>query len=148
MKKGIIIAFLLLPALCFSQEYINQSRAVVMANLQKYKGEKPVLAETDSTISMTLKGNGKPVTHIYDFDKSGNCFSEKVVTSCESCYKNLLQAVLKKGSYQWNKINENQYISRFEDKMTLELPVEKTDYYYIILRTDWSRALYDLLTGK
>ena len=149
MKKGIIIAFLLLPALCFCQENLNQTHAVVMANLKKQKGEKPVLSETDSTIRMTIKTNGaNTVTHTYKFDKAGKCIMEKVVTTCDSCYKGLLNDLLKQGKYQWKKINENQYVSRFEDKLMVELPVEKNDFYYTIFWTDWNRTLYDMLTGK
>ncbi|MEO6611877.1 MAG: hypothetical protein ABIT05_09910 [Chitinophagaceae bacterium] len=149
MKKGIIFAFLLLPVLGFCQEYLNRTHAVVMSDLQKHKKEKTILAGADSLIRVTTKGkDGNSVSYIYRFDKSGKCISERVTTACESCYKNLLQAQLKTGKYGWTKINENQYVSKFEDKMTIELPVEKDEYFFTIMRTDWSRTLYDLLIKK
>ncbi len=149
MKKGIIIAFLLLPALGFCQEYLNHSHAAVVTDLRKHKKEKTVLAQTDSSISVTVKGtDGNPVSYIYRFDRSGKCISERVMTACESCYKDLLQAQLKRKQYEWKKINENQYVSKFEDRMTIELPVEKSEYYFTILSTNWTRTLYDLLIKK
>lgn len=151
MKTGIIIAFLLLPVLGFCQQFIGKNHAVVITELKKTKPgtEKPVLTETDSVITVTRKGTGSySVSHFYYFDKTRKNITEKVVAACESCYTNLLSGLLKQGKYKWKKINENQYVSRFEDKMTIELPVEKSDYYFTILRTDWSRTLYNLLVGK
>jgi hypothetical protein len=149
MKKGIIIALLLLPAVGFCQEYLNRLHADVMADIRKHKKEITVVTETDSLVSVTAKEkNGNPVSYLYRFDKLGNCISERVTTACDPCYQDLLETQLRSEKYAWTKINENQFVSKFEYKMTIELPVEKNEHYFIILRTDWNRALYDLLIKK
>ena len=151
MKTRIVIIFLLLPVFSFCQKHINQSRAQVKKELKSYKPGtvKPLLTETDSSITMTLKKGATLTTvFIYEFDEAGKCKSEKVIANCDSCINKMLRATLKTGKHQWKKINETQYVSRFEDKLMIELPVENKDYSYSILRMDWNRIIYDLLIGK
>jgi hypothetical protein len=56
--------------------------------------------------------------------------------------------LLAKEKYVWKKINENQYISKFEDKIMIELPTENKSNSITIIRTDWTKILYDILAGK
>lgn len=141
---------MLLPVFSFCQKYIHQSRNLVMQDLKKIKPgtAKPLFSETDSTITMSVKTGSLPADFIYEFDKAGKCRSEKVISRCDSCINKKLKSTLKMGKYGWKKINENQYVSKFEDKMMIELPVESNEYYYTILRMNWSKTLYDLLIGK
>ena len=71
-----------------------------------------------------------------------------MITGCDSCIKKWLRATLRIGKYGWKKINENQYISKYEYKMMIELPVNPGEHYYTILRMDWSKTLYGILVGK
>ncbi|MEO7923172.1 MAG: hypothetical protein ABIR30_05795 [Chitinophagaceae bacterium] len=146
MKTRIIIAFLLLPVFSFCQGSINQSKATILKVVAANKSAS-ILEQNDSLLSVSVKKGSATVKHIYSFDHSGKCITEKVVSACEACIAKELKAILAISRYQWKKINENQYASKFEDKMIIELPVEKKDEY-MILRTEWSRVLYDLLTGK
>ena len=142
---------MLLPFFSFCQKYINQSRNLVIQDIKKYKhgAAKPVISETDSTITILVKTSSLPADFIYGFDKAGKCISEKVIARCDSCINKKLQSALKIGKYGWKKINENQYVSKFEEKMMIELPVESNEYYYTILRMDWTKTLYNILiSGK
>jgi len=151
MKARIIIALLLLPAFSFCQKHINQTHAAVMADLKKYKAGsiKPVFTETDSTITMSVKGGDvKAMDFIYAFDKSGKCNSEKTMANCDSCVNKMLQEIVNNKKFGWRQINENQYVSKFEDHLMIELPVNPNEFSYTILRMDWTRASYDLITNK
>lgn len=150
MKTRIIIFFLLLPMLSFCQKHINQSRDGVMKDLKNYKpgSISPLFTETDSTITMSVKGSDfLPADFIYEFDKYGKCKSEKVIAGCDTCINKWLRATLKMEKYGWRKINENQYVSKFEDRMMIELPPEGVINNYSILRMGWTKVLYDLLTS-
>jgi hypothetical protein len=148
--RPVIVIWLLLPMACFSQSFINKSKPRALAMLAKYNAgpafEKPVISQTDSTVSMLVKEpGGRNTTFIFRFDKKGKCQSEEIIASCDSCYKKYLQAALDQKKYKWKKINENQYISSYSKKKMIELPPEKNDFSYTILRTEWSKKLYRLL---
>lgn len=124
---------------------------MVLKDLTKYKAgtAMPIITTTDSTINVTVKKTASLHTDfVYQFDKVKKCKSERVITGCDSCIKKWLQATLRIGKYGWKKINENQYISKYEYKMMIELPVKPDEHYYTILRMDWSKTLYDILVGK
>jgi hypothetical protein len=56
----------------------------------------------------------------------------------------LLQ-ILKKEKYGWLRINENQHISGFKHQILLEFQDEKAPYRLQVLRTAWTKELYELL---
>lgn len=150
MLRLLIILCLLLPLKGLSQSYINKSKKQTLTRLAKYDAgagfEKPVIVQTDSTVSMQVKGSGGLETNfIYRFDKNGKCLMEETRASCDSCYKKYLQAALDQKKYRWKKINENQYISVYSKKRMIELPPEGNEYSFTILRTGWTKKLYDLL---
>jgi hypothetical protein len=138
---------------CFSQNYINKTKAQVKKELNEYISKNDSLnatvSETDVAIVLVIKGpKTLPADFIYRFDKAGKCISEKVVAGCDSCFTKYFQAVLDRKKYEWKKINENQYISGFAAKMMIELPPDSKNYSFVILRTDWSKQMYDLLRGN
>ena len=135
----------------FSQNFINKDYQKVKKSIAKYK---PIndsttisLQETDSSILMSIRGTGsQPADFLYRFNKEGKCISEKITAYCDSCYKKFLGDLLAIKKYKWKKINENQYISGYNSKMMIELPVkEETSFFYIILRTNWNKKLYQLI---
>ena len=142
-----------LPFAGISQTYINKSRSAVKKELARYSlannNLKTSLTETDSSIiylvrdPRTLKAD-----FIYGFDRSGKCNSEKTITYCDSCKEKYLRTALNRKKYEWVKLNENQYVSKFSEKMMIELPMEDNDHSFIILRMDWTKILYDMLLKK
>jgi hypothetical protein len=153
MTRIIAFCFVLISFSGFSQTYINKNKAQVKKELNEYITKNDSLnatiKETASSIILTIKGQGAlPADFIYHFDKKGKCNSEKVMTNCDSCYNKYFQATLDRKEYRWRKINENQYISSFAAKMMIELPPDSKDFSFTILRTDWSKQMYDLLTAN
>ncbi len=153
MRRIVVALLLLFPFFAFSQSFINKDKQQVKALLDKYKTgpgfEKPQLSETDSTIRLTVKdSSGIATDFIYQFDKAGKCQVETTQASCDSCFKKYLDHALSQQQYGWKKINENQYISKYQKKMMIELPAEKNDFSFMIIRTDWSKKIYRLLTSK
>jgi len=153
MTRNITLYFLLFSLQGFSQTYINKSRAQVKKDLVAYaatiKESNPAVSDADSAIVLSIKGtDGSPVKFIYKFDTAGKCQSEKVVSLCETCYTSFLEKALLTSQYEWKKINGNQYISNFASRMLIEIPADKNDFTFIVLRTDWNKEMYDLLKGQ
>lgn len=154
MTRNCLILFLILfPCLAFSQTYINLDKAGVRKKLKNYVLEndslKSEIKETAHSIHFTLKDpRTRPAEFIYEFDKAGKCMSERTIVDCDSCLRKFIQTALDRKEYGWKKVNENQYVSEFSKKMLLELPVDSADHHYSIIRTDWNKQMYDLLTAK
>jgi hypothetical protein len=153
MNHIITFGFLLLSFSAFSQNFINKTKKQVKKELTEYitrnDSLNATLNETDTAITLTIKGTKTlAADFIYRFDKTGKCKSEKVMSSCDSCLNKYLAAALARKNYEWRKINGNQYISNFASRMLIELPGDTNNFSYIILRTDWSKQMYDLLTGN
>jgi hypothetical protein len=140
----------LLPSTIFSQLYINKSKSSVKEEISKiFSGKNNItvtLSETDSSLSMKTRGTGTiEADYLYSFDKAGKCSAEKTVTWCDSCNDKLLQQVLGEKKYEWKKINLNQYISKFEVGVFLELQVTGNTYSFTIYRTNLNKKMYKFL---
>jgi hypothetical protein len=150
MWRYVILLLLLAPTTSFSQGFINKNKKQVIKMLEKYEAGAEFttheITETDSTVQLLIKdAAGKSTTFIYRFDKENRCHTEEIKASCDSCNKKYLQGVLDKKKYHWRKINENQYISGYKDQLMIELPPESNDFSYMILRTSWTKQLYEML---
>lgn len=153
MSRVIILFLLLVPFAGFSQNFIGKSKARVKKELQEQITKNDTLSITltdrDSVLVYSVKDPKTfPVDFLYDFDRDGKCQSEKVLAGCEACYNRYLQAALGQKKYEWKKINGNQYVSKYSAQMMIELPAEKTDYSYTIIRTNWTKEMYDIVTGN
>ncbi|MBL0068476.1 MAG: hypothetical protein KA428_09015 [Chitinophagaceae bacterium] len=153
MKKASLVLLLLFPVIGFSQHFIGKSKPQVMKELQKQIVKNDsltiTLTDTDSGLVYSIKAQKVlPADFVYSFDNTGKCQSEKVIAGCDSCYKKFLQKVLAEKKYDWKKINENQYISKYESRMMIELPTDNKNYQYTILKTEWTKELYDILNGN
>jgi hypothetical protein len=148
------ILFLLLPVTGFSQAFIGKNKAEVKNELQNQKKGSDSLSisisDKDSALILTQKKGGNSATDfVYGFDKSGICQSEKVISyGCDSCFYKLLKKVLDQTKYEWKKLNENQYVSKYAAKMMLEVQGENIPLSYSILRTQWNEEFYKMITEK
>jgi hypothetical protein len=153
MKRLIITLVIFFPFTGFSQNFIGKSKEKVKKELQLQLKKNDSLAITltdrDSVLVYSIKDDKVlAADFIYGFDKSGKCQSEKVIAGCQACFNKYLQATLATKKYGWKKINENQYVSKFSDRRMIELPDEKKNFTFSILRTDWSKEMYELLSGN
>lgn len=128
-----------------SQDFINMPMAKAEATLKKAypstNNQSNVYTRHDSIL---VRVNNQTQL-IYVFDKQGLCVTETTNTRCDSCHDGYLKIVMDKKKYSWKKINENQYISRYEDGLMIELFPEGEIRSFSILRVEWTRELYDLL---
>ncbi|MFZ1313068.1 MAG: hypothetical protein WAR38_09400 [Chitinophagaceae bacterium] len=147
MKKVFLLILFLAAAqlVLTAQEYINKKKGEVITMLKIKYQQTPLSVLTD-TVKMKLENTfAMPFDYIFTFDKTGRCKSETIITRCDSCLTGLLQKVLDLKKFEWNKINENQNISKFEEKLMIELPAENYDHSFSILKVEWTKELYELL---
>jgi hypothetical protein len=152
MKRIIIALLLLSPATIFSQNFIGKNKKQVKKFLQQQITKNDsltiTLTDNDSVILYSIKaGKVLPADFVYGFTNAGKCRLEKVTAECDSCYQKFLRTVLEQKKYGWKKINENQYISKYAARLMIELPAESKELSYTILRTKWSKQLYNQLKG-
>ena len=151
MRRITLLLLIILPYMASSQNYLDKKKAQVKKELQGYLKKNNQLSgavsETDSTVVLSVKeGSSLPGEFAYYFDDNGKCNREKVTAYCDSCYQKYLGHALGQKKYKWKKINANQYISSFEQKATLELPGDEKEKSFTILRTEWTKEFYKLLT--
>lgn len=150
MQKSFLLLLFLFPVLSYSQININKSRSSIKKETLKFQKQNPLftitLSETDSTILISEATPEKTFKeNLLHLNKTGICKSETINFNCDSCYKNELERILLIEKYSWKKINENQYISKFEENLLLELPTEDKSKKISIIWMDWNKILYDLL---
>jgi len=127
------------------QDFINMPYSKAEAALRKAypgNGSQPDVYPRKDSILVRVSSHTQL---IYVFDAKGLCMTETTNTRCDSCHDGYLNVILEKKKYGWKKINENQYISRFEDNMMIELFPEGEVRTISLLRADFTRELYDLL---
>lgn len=153
MTRFFLFLLLLLPAISFGQRYMNYTKSELKdsltAKIEKKDGVTSSIKDKKDELIYTSGGQGDQQTEIiYSFDSLGKCIREKVIASCDTCIYAKLQSILSIQSYKWKKINENQYVSRFEDRLMIELSVNKQEHSFYIHRMEWTQLLYDILLGK
>lgn len=153
MTRFFLFLLLLLPAISFGQRYMNYTKSELKdsltAKIEKKDGVTSSIKDKKDELIYTSGGPGDQQTEIiYSFDSLGKCIREKVIASCDTCIYVKLQSILSIQSYKWKKINENQYVSRFEDRLMIELSVNKQEHSFYIHRMEWTQLLYDILLGK
>ena len=153
MFRFIIVILFFLPVTGFSQLYINKTKSQVKHELGKKFLKKDStsasITETDSTLLLKLRGAGIIESdHVYSFDKTGKCNSEKTITWCDSCHEKLLQPLLAVKKYNWKKINMNQYVSEFSASLFIEVQIDDDTYSFTIFKFSLSKKMYDSLLEK
>lgn len=153
MTRFYLMLLLISPIVSYGQQFMNYDKSAIRDSLlsvrQKKAGIKSNITESKNELIYTIKGQGKEKTEIiYSFDSLGKCNREKISGDCDTCISAKLQSILRIDTYGWKKINENQYVSRFEDRLMIELSVNKNDHSFYIHRMSWTQILYDILVGK
>lgn len=153
MQKTVLLLLLVFPILAYSQNNINKAKGEIKKEVAQLKKTIPAytfsVSETDSTLTITKTDADKNREEaLLEFDEAGKCRSELRTFNCDHCFKQELEALLGIDKYKWKKINENQYISKFEENLMIELPTENKTNSFSIIRTNWSKLLYDMLTGN
>ena len=157
MKKGFLIVWLI--GFCYTtlaQQYIGLSKSDCNKTAWSDIGKEVKIslalasdkaASPPDTICITgFTGPAAPLRLHLNFDSSRVCNLEVWYFNSESERNAYLQQVLDDRKWGWKKLNENQYISDFAHQRTLEVPPENLQWQFSIIRSNWTRTLYDLLT--
>lgn len=151
MLRYSLLILLLFPLSSLAQDKLEKTKAVLKEELVVTAGKTGmVLVETDSTLvfsSQDKKALDAKV-FIYGFDSTGICNTEKFITDGKTCFEKQLHLLIDQPRYQWKKINENQYVSRFEDRLLLEVAPDAGQYFYTLFRAVWTKEIYNMLVSK
>lgn len=151
MLRVFIFSMLFLPFQAQSQYKLGKERAVLEKELGDYVARNSdhlaTLTKTQDALQMSYTDSmGQELHYEYRFDeRNGICISEKFSSDCEACFQSALKALLGIGSYEWRKINESQHVSKFADYLMIEVQQTDNDYSYTLIKTAWTRELYDLM---
>ncbi len=153
MNKLFIVLLLSLPTLVYSQININKTKADIKNDINLIKKANPaiqvLIKETDSTMMVSrIFKNKDRSEQLLQFDSLGTCKWDKLSFNNEESMKKELALILSIKKLNWMKINENQYVSDFEDQLMIEIPADDMPTSINIIRMDWNRILYDLMLGK
>lgn len=152
MRRVILLCCLLLPAsLTFSQKYIGLTKWAVRHNLKVATKEfkSSPLETNDQYVALHVKDSSyQPVSFYYYFDKRGKCYQEKHVTFCDSCYIKYRNELLARKKYEWVKVNDTVYVSKFSRKRTLELHPNQHDRTINLFKTSWKREEYEQVLAR
>ena len=151
MMRYLLLLSFLIPLSVYSQNKLGKSRQQLTNELnQSVKNGQYAKAEFDEIknrlVVSSRDSSGQGFRYEYGFDeKTGNCNTEMIISTCETCVRNLLNELLAVTSYQWKKINESQYVSRFEDHLLIEWQQTGNEFSFTLIRTAWTRELYNMM---
>lgn len=151
MSRLLLLTISFFPLITFSQQKLDKNKADVKKMLEAFvlenKAAQAVWQETEGRLVLNRRdAKGNMLKQEYNFDEgTGNCTAERTFTSCEACFRQQLEEILALRSFEWKKINESQYISKFSDYVMIELQEDGREFSISLLKTAWTRELYDLL---
>ncbi len=153
MFKYLFILACFAPLMAIGQASIGKSKDVVKKELDAWKQSHaslfPKIDDLGNSTTLSIKDPGYGlVKFIYTYDKDKTCISEKTVALTDSARTNYLNAILEKKEYEWNILNGNQYISKFSDKLMIEIPGDPKNHSVTVYRAEWTQSIYDMLLKK
>ena len=149
MKKQFLLLLLLLSTgAAFSQSMLGHSRSVVRTNLKRYIRQHNFTNTKieEQADTMTMKVNEevvKKVTFRYIFNDKRWCREELKTTDCEECQSTLLKEILENKKFEWTKINDSTYVSKFSKKRLLTTSHTGNTWLIDIRKIKWSHQEYE-----
>lgn len=149
MKYFFNVLLIILPITGFSQYAVGKTMPELRKELEKMavNDKEPLskISTTKSWISYTSKAKGRAAEFSFDFDNNGKCVIETIRALDSSAYEYYLKIALAKKEFEWIRINENQYMSKFSAYLMIELAGETIPNQFSFFKTDWSKEMYELL---
>lgn len=151
MMRYLLLFSFLIPLSVCSQSKLGKSRQELTNELLQIakngKSSKTAFDKKKDRLVLTfVDSSGQNYRYEYAFDeKTGACFTEMMASTCEACLRNELNRLLAVTSHQWKKINESQYISKFEDYLLIEWQQTGNEFSFTLIRTAWTRELYNMM---
>ncbi len=148
MKQRIIWCFCLalVTSGAYAQATINYSKSRVRQTLRTLcrSNNWPTSSITEEPLVTTLNINDtlyQPATFKYYFNKKNKCYQEQKITFCDSCYRKYTNEYLDKKRYEWVKLNDTVYVSKYSRYRRVELhPANRTIDF---IKTFWTKEEYD-----
>ncbi|MBN8782035.1 MAG: hypothetical protein ABS85_09695 [Sphingobacteriales bacterium SCN 48-20] len=152
MKKIILaIVTLFLLGIAHAQGFINLNKTGSKNYLAKFSAKEKLqtaTAETDSTLTFLIRDSAKQnLDLLLHFDALGKCYKETRVLSCDSCYQKMVNNTLSNKTYQWKKVDDKTYVSKYSKGLVLTLLAEGT-FSFVIQRSELGRKEYRRQFGK
>lgn len=95
---------------------------------------KYVIAETDTTLTLTTNDTTiRPIIVYCGFKKDGQCFSQKIVFDCDTCYHKILKQILNRNRFEWKKVGADQYLSKYSSRLLLAGSTDNKNYTISLL---------------
>lgn len=151
MMRYLLLFFFLIPTFVSSQSRLGKSREELIIELQQQaksnQSPKPEFDKKKNRLVLPGKdSSGQRIRYEYAFDeKNGFCITEMTISACEACVQNALKDLLTQSVYEWKKINESQYVSRFEDFLLIEWQQTGNEFSFTLIKTAWTRELYNMM---
>jgi hypothetical protein len=130
-----------------AQQFIGKNKSSII-NEYNRPGHNRIIAKDSFLVLTYTVTEAGTVDKLLSFNEADSCIAEKYVSSSPNTYKLLLDSIIAQKKFEWRKINENQYVSKFSDRLMIELPVKKDDNSFTVFHAEWTRELYNMLTGK
>lgn len=149
MKRSFLLLLMALPLFAAAQLQVGHSGSAIRDHWKKQQAagvRSTVTARSKQLLLVTVQGEKGTARNYYELDSAGICQVQRLETEDTTVAGDFLTQLLALPTYQWKKLNENQYISRFEDHVLVELPADGSMKYVKIIRMNWNRTLYDLLS--
>jgi len=146
MKKIILsVITLFLFAIAHAQGFINLNKTGSKNYLAKFSAKEKlqtVTTETDSTLTFSIRGSAKQnLDLVLHFDASGKCYRETRVLSCDSCYRKIVNSTLSNKTYQWKKVDDKTYVSKYSKGLVLTMLADGA-FSFVIQRSGLGRKEY------
>lgn len=148
MKKLTLILLCLLPVMgAFSQAYLGHPKSTVRSGLKRYIKThgltNSLITEQGDTITLRINDPAtQPATFRYIFDEGHWCIAEQK-TSCDKCVAELLKTILATEKYEWVKINETTYVSKYSKKRKVQVTDGENGKCVEIAKIKWGKIEYE-----
>jgi hypothetical protein len=153
MFRSVFLSLFIFPLFLSAQSKIGKTRDELKKELDTWKAGNasffPKITEAGNTTTLSIKDPGYgAVRFVYTYDKNKVCTMEKTISINDSARTNYINGVLEQRGYEWKKLNGNQYVSKFSDKLMIEIPGSPKDHSFTIYKVDWTKEVYDMLYKK
>ena len=140
-----LFAFLsiVILASCSAGHFYNKEEAIKFAKKRDLNNDWSIIIQEDKNILkvFTRDGNYQNVDEIYQFGEDGKQLKYSLIASCDSCYQKYFSKTFNNSGYQWKKINDSTYISKYKIKRILN--VHKSTFSYDIVLHYLSKKEYE-----
>lgn len=153
MDKLMLLLILVIVLQACSSTYIGKSKSATVRGLQAavkfnhYKGN-PLEEGKDFVAMHVNDSNWYRTSFYYDFDKSGKCYRERVITYCDTCFRKYRNQKLDLKKIDWIKVTDSFYVSKYSQQRTLELHSDREQRFIEFKKVEWTRSDYDYLLNQ